>query len=533
MKKNQFVKFSLTVVCAAVLAACSSGGGSNNNAAAEAAAKAAAEKAAAAKAAAEKAAAEAAAKAAAEKAAADALAAERNALNDVGAKFVKKTESNLNVGEGMVTNSKSSTKIGDMTIDLHPSLDTIVVAVPLKADGSADLSRPHVYLEDFDFRGNVTNTLGEHTLTHIHKTATGATNADLARSVPATSTKTASKGAEKGLTYVYQEGRLNYTTQAVEKTKDGKTQRTDQFLQDTKSVAEVYGHRTFVKGNSETDDGFTDTVKTKNLPLAVKDASGKYTQGGMLNYVQYGRVTTKLDKIDLAALKDGKPVVSMGTKVGSFGEYGSVGTENHYFYRGVNGLDLAKMGGVSYLQGKYFAPKATGGVLNYRGHAVTYNLDRPLSNLNGLPNAIGYEQTLVSGTHVNANIDLATKAVTGNLYNVWEFGYKGGAQTESEVELAKFNGTLYDNGSITGTSTRTVDSASGKFTASLFGSLGEELGGAIVSNNTTNSWGASFGAKTTNALYKAPSVTPTPGVAGLGEANDGRDKNVSINTTKP
>ena len=134
MKNNKFIKFSLTVACAAVLAACGSSGGSSNND--EAAQKAAAQQ----QAAQQQAAAEAAAKAKAEAAAAQAAAAEAAVAKtiDVGAKFVKKTQSNLNVGEGVETNSKSSVAPTNMTVELHPSLDTIVVAVPLNADGSVN-----------------------------------------------------------------------------------------------------------------------------------------------------------------------------------------------------------------------------------------------------------------------------------------------------------------------------------------------------------------------------------------------------------
>ena len=161
MKNNKFIKFSLTVACAAVLAACGSSGGSSNND--EAAQQAAAQQAAAQQAAAQQAAAE---KAAAEKAAAEKAAAAEALVaktKDVGAKFVKKTQSNLNVGEGVETNSKSSVSPTDMTVELHPSLDTIVVAVPLNADGSVNTQAKQAYLEDFDFRGNTANTTGQHT----------------------------------------------------------------------------------------------------------------------------------------------------------------------------------------------------------------------------------------------------------------------------------------------------------------------------------------------------------------------------------
>ena len=60
------------------------------------------------------------------------------------------------------------------------------------------------------------------------------------------STKTDTKGtAIAGLAYVYEEGRLNYTRKAEGKNVvDTKDARTDARLAD--SVAEVYGHRTFV-----------------------------------------------------------------------------------------------------------------------------------------------------------------------------------------------------------------------------------------------------------------------------------------------
>ena len=97
MKNNKFIKFSLTVACAAVLAACGSSGGSGDD---EAAKQQAAQ---------QQAAAEAAAKAKAEaEAAAKTSPAVGSSTSDVGAKFVKKTQSNLNVGEGVETNSKSS-----------------------------------------------------------------------------------------------------------------------------------------------------------------------------------------------------------------------------------------------------------------------------------------------------------------------------------------------------------------------------------------------------------------------------------------
>ena len=508
MKNNKFIKFSLTVACAAVLAACGSSGGSSNND--EAAQQAAAQQAAAQQAAAEKAAAE---KAAAEKAAAaEALVAK---TKDVGAKFVKKTQSNLNVGEGVETNSKSSVAPTDMTVELHPSLDTIVVAVPLNADGSVNTQAKQAYLEDFDFRGNTANTTGQHTLSHIYKTANGSTNVGAARNGGEASTKTDTKGNDTGLAYVYEEGRLNYTRKAEGKNVvDTKDARTDARLAD--SVAEVYGHRTFVDGDSEVKNIADGDTVLANAPFTAKDADGKYTAGSKLNYVQYGRVTSKLHAVQEADLKDGKDVAQYGTKVASFGGYGENGTEDNYFFRGVNNTSAAQVGA---LKDAYFGSEAAGGNLHYQGHAVTYNLPDDYKLAGNLPNALGAEYALVSGTHVAADIDLASKNVTGNLYNVWTKTNTALQVDELNHELVKFNGTLANDGSIAGTATATAikGNPEGVLKASLYGDKAQELGGLVASKDTTNNWGAAFGAKVQNNLYKAPVVTEVPA---WGESTD-------------
>ena len=45
----------------------------------------------------------------------------------------------------------------------------------------------------------------------------------------------------------------------------------------------------------------------------------------------------------------------------------------------------------------------------------------------------------------------------------------------------------------------------------------KELGGLVASKDTTNNWGAAFGAKVQNNLYKAPVVTEVPA---WGESTD-------------
>ena len=515
MKNNKFIKFSLTVACAAVLAACGSSGGSSNND--EAAQKAAQQQAAQQQQAAAEAAAK--AKAEAEAAAAQAAAAEAAVAKtiDVGAKFVKKNQSNLNVGEGVETNSKSSVAPTNMTVELHPSLDTIVVAIPVDKNGNPVEDAKQAYLEDFDFRGNVANTTGMHTLNHIYKTADGSTTVGAARNGGEASTKTDTKGNDTGLAYVYEDGRLNYTRKAEGKNVvDTKDARTDARLAD--SVAEVYGHRTFVDGDSEVKNIADGDTVLANAPFTAKDADGKYTAGSKLNYVQYGRVTSKLHAVQEADLKDGKDVAQYGTKVASFGGYGENGTEDNYFYRGVNNTPYSATL-ASDLKNIYFGSEAPAGKLHYQGHAVTYNLDKDYEDKSGLPNALGAQYELVSGTHVAADIDLASKNVTGNLYNRWTETNTQQQVKEHNVELANFAGTLANNGSISGSATK-HDGAQGVLKASLYGAQAQELGGVISSNDTANNWGASFGAKVQNTPFVAPPVvTPAP-VPAWGESTD-------------
>lgn len=522
MKNNKFIKFSLTVACAAVLAACGSSGGSSDSSADEAAKQQAAQQ----QAAQQQAAAEAAAKAKAEaEAAAKTSSAVGSSTSDVGAKFVKKTQSNLNVGEGVETNSKSSVSPTNMTVELHPSLDTIVVAIPVDKDGNPVENAKQAYLEDFDFRGNVANTSGTHTLEHIYKTVDGNTTVGAARTGGEASTKTNTKGTQTGLAYVYEEGRLNYTRKAEgSNVVDTKLARTDARLAD--SVAEVYGHRTFVAGNSEVKNEADGETVLANAPFTAKDADGKYLAGSKLSHVQYGRVTSKLHGVFPQDLKDGKDVAQYGTKVASFGGYGKEGTEDNYFFRGVNNTSAAQVGA---LKDAYFGSEAAGGSLHYQGHAVTYNLPDDYKLAGNLPNALGAEYALVSGTHVAADIDLASKNVTGNLYNVWKKENTALQKDELNHELVTFNGTLANDGSIAGTAEAVAlkdknnpnKNIGGVLRASLYGDKAQELGGLVSSNDTTNNWGAAFGAKVQNNLYVKPTVTEVPA---WGESTDQNNK---------
>ena len=510
MKNNKFIKFSLTVACAAVLAACgSSGGGSEEpttppkppvgdmggNGAGNGAGNGSV---------------------------GSTDTQTTGSTSDVGAKFVKKTQSNLNVGEGVETNSKSSVKPTNMTVELHPSLDTIVVAIPVDSEGNPVPNAKQAYLEDFDFRQDATKTAasnsnGMHTLEHIYVTADGKTNGvgvENGRSESATKTK--SMGRESGLAYVYEEGRLNYTRKAAgSDVIDPRAARTDAEL--GKSVAEVYGHRTFVTGDSNDRNNADGETTFANAPFTAKDAAGKYTEGSKLSHVQYGRVTSKLHGVYEADLKDGKDVAQYGTKVASYGLYGAPGTEDNYFFRGVNNTKAEEL---SALPGYYVTGPE--GKLHYQGHAVTYGLPDDYKLAGNLPNALGAEYALVSGTHVAADVDLASKNVDGKLYNVWTKTNTALKVEELKHDLVKFDGTLANDGSISGKATALVrNNAEGEFKASLYGNKAQELGGLVASKDTTNNWGAAFGAKVQNDVFVPTVVTPPPA---WGESTDQNNK---------
>ena len=89
---------------------------------------------------------------------------------------------------------------------------------------------------------------------------------------------------------------LNYTRKVEGKNVvDTNPARTDAEL--AKSVAEVYGHRTFLSGVSADENRAQgDDTVLANAPFTAKDADGKYTAGSKLNYVQYGRVTSKITR---------------------------------------------------------------------------------------------------------------------------------------------------------------------------------------------------------------------------------------------
>ncbi|WP_109078064.1 transferrin-binding protein-like solute binding protein [Aggregatibacter kilianii] len=489
MKNNKLVKFSLTLICSAVLAACGSSGGGDDSAA-----KAAAEQQAQQQAAQQQAAQEAAAKAAAEKAAADKAAQTTTRESNPGYLLSKREKSDfiVNTVNADKTDSTQSKPLAMTVQDLDPRLDTIVVAYP--HDGAE--SKAIAYVEDFQFVGNTAQN-GTFTLTGVYDDSTER-NTTNGVSRAETRTKTNTRGTESGTALVYEKDRVKYFDRAdLNNRVEGKD-----------TLAEVYGLRT---NSREATNGNLEDNNANNLPLVKETNKLASKQDGQLRFVQYGRVTTKLHNLtenDLNVFKKGlldDQNSNVTSNVIGFAHYGEEGTENSYFYRGLNnttGAELAKLSGE----------------LEYHGHAVAYGLD---NNYRGVveakktdaPNAIGVvkeaDPTLKSGYHVIAKVNLDNKNVTGSIYNTWS----DNKNTDFDVNLVNFNGKLDNYGNIAGNSELAYDSANkaGSFNATLFGSQATELGGNVAGNKnadtTVTQWGAVFGAK---AYVTDPVVTQEP-----------------------
>lgn len=250
------------------------------------------------------------------------------------------------------------------------------------------------------------------------------------------------------------------------------------------NVAEVYGYRTFAYEGQY--DGKVNDSKVNNLPLENK----------RLQNVQYGRVTTNLNSH--TSFDDFRKGVNLGsgidTYVVDYGKFGDTGTEDHYFYRGINGITEKQLADLK--------TNTDNGILKYWGHAVSYNLKNDYDGSTvsaNAPTAIGAVNSLkfVSGNHVHAWIDLSRNHVEGSIYNTWfKEGTKPTQGTLVPVDLVKFKGTLGANGNIAGESELTYKDSKGVFGASLYGANAEEMGGVVASNDKTEAgkWGAVFGA---------------------------------------
>ena len=122
-----------------------------------------------------------------------------------------------------------------------------------------------------------------------------------------------------------------------------------------------------------------------------------------LKYVQYGRVTTKLD------LADGENLLDNGFLRAPLTYKNDPNGVDHYFFRGVNATSIEQM-----------AALPSDAVFQYSGHALMYGINNRFHGITGdannvggghsLPNALGFDQAKMGlGNFVDATFNVGQK----------------------------------------------------------------------------------------------------------------------------
>lgn len=212
-----------------------------------------------------------------------------------------------------------------------------------------------------------------------------------------------------------------------------------------------------------------------------------------LDYVQYGRVTSKANFADLGADQQGNAYILKNAPVAN---KGGEDTTDFYFARGTYATSLDDMA-------------ALNGTFNYEGHAVLWGVDNSYLNKDkSAPNSLGIRDKRGLGNFVKATLDTGAKTLSGSVYNVF-VNYNNtknkvvadadGKYTLDKQDLITFSGKVTGN-SVVGEAVRVADEDKGDFRASFFGKAAQEIGGSF--NSTTleekyadAKWGGVFGAK--------------------------------------
>ena len=268
--------------------------------------------------------------------------------------------------------------------------------------------------------------------------------------------------------------------------------------------------------------------------VANKDASGNYVivndattplvdkankssfKTIKLDNVQYGRVTSNLDKLDTVSDVDGITYYESKISTAPDRQAGLKGTVDTYFYRGTKETDIGQMNDL----------KAASGNIAYAGHALMYGIDNsyhgPLGDPNSNAFGDGDKAVAGQGNFVQANLNLADRKLTGNIFNVWEVtpnvnGVLSPTNVYKEDKLVNFEGTVFGN-TAKGTSQLAYgpNKDLGTFKGTFFGDKAQELGGAV--NSVTDQYGAPAWGGVFGAQQVAVPTTPTPTSPG-GNAN--------------
>ncbi|WP_298080482.1 transferrin-binding protein-like solute binding protein [uncultured Cardiobacterium sp.] len=223
-----------------------------------------------------------------------------------------------------------------------------------------------------------------------------------------------------------------------------------------------------------------------------------------LKYVQYGRVTTKLD------LADGENLLDNGFLRAPLTYKNDPNGVDHYFFRGVNATSIEQM-----------AALPSDAVFQYSGHALMYGINNRFHGITGdannvggghsLPNAFSFDQAKMGlGNFVDATFNVGQKKVTGDVYNAWLQSLD--KPTVLKDKLVHFQGDVIGN-TIVGTADRAYipgnDEAAfrGAFNSvkpdDKYGSAYEygDWGGVFGAAKTGGSGGNTFQGDDSNNVY--------------------------------
>ena len=225
-----------------------------------------------------------------------------------------------------------------------------------------------------------------------------------------------------------------------------------------------------------------------------------------LNNVQYGRVTTNIDKLEnIATIGRDGTLYYQSEIVAKDASGKNVDT---YFYRGTGETSVPNM--KAFFENKANIDKGT---VSYAGHAVMYGIDNTFHGNQGNPdtNAPGATDQPIAGggNFVQANVDINKREVNGTIFNVWGVSPNGTGTPTKYVKdnLVSFGGKINGNTAKGESQLAYGSQDKGAFKGSFFGPNAEEFGGSVNSIDDglygKAAWGGVFG---TQKVVGAPIV---------------------------
>ncbi|MGP5361121.1 transferrin-binding protein-like solute binding protein [Psychrobacter celer] len=243
---------------------------------------------------------------------------------------------------------------------------------------------------------------------------------------------------------------------------------------------------------------FVGATKADNtLDISSLDDDTKAFENIKLNNVQYGRVTSNIDKLEEGALQDN--IKYYEAQVVNKGGNDTVDT---YFYRGTGETSIDQMN----------ALQEKGGKFDYAGSALMYGIDNSYHGDLGSPDSNSFGGTDLpvagKGNFVKATVDMDTRKVSGNVFNVWEVTpNESNSNVFRQDNVVDFKGDIFGNTVKGDANLSYKEDSKGVFKGSFFGKNAEELGGSLNSIEKgygNAAWGGVFGAN----KVVAPTVTP-------------------------